>query len=113
MSVFPGEKFTLEFEVKRVRMSATQQEAHVYCNGRFVTNFGDEPKLLEPGEKYYGPLAGGWASTTPDAQFIHATLFHPHDDIYHVSDNVRKLIEARKREETANAAEYEKQGRKQ
>lgn len=106
-----GEKFTLEFEVRRVRASVTQQEAHVYCNGQFVTNFMDEPKILKQGEKYYGPICGGWASTTPDAQFIHGALFHIHDDIYHISDKVRKLIEVRKEEEAGRANVFTKEGR--
>ena len=93
----------LEFEVKRNRMSVTQQEAHVYCNGEFITNFGDEPKMIKPGEKYYGELVGGWASTTPDAQFIYATLFHKYDDIYHISEGVRNILERAKAAEIASA----------
>lgn len=106
----PGEKFALEFEVRRVRMSVTQQEAHVYCNGQYVTNFMDEPKILKQGEKYYGPVCGGWASKTPDAQFIHGALFHIHDNIYHISDKVRKLIEERKAEEASIAKVFTKEG---
>lgn len=55
----------LEFEVKRNRMSVTQQEVHVYCNGEFITNFGDEPKMIKPGEKYYGELVGGLGQHYP------------------------------------------------
>ncbi|KAB0577205.1 hypothetical protein EI53_01226 [Fusobacterium naviforme] len=83
----------LDFEVKRIRMSVTQQEAHVYCNGEFITNFGDGPKLIKPGEKYYGGLVGGWASTTPDAKFIYSTLFHKLDEVYHISEGVRNILE--------------------
>ncbi len=83
---------TLEFEVKRVRMSVTQGEVQVYCNGEYITNFADEPKLIKPGEKYFGEMVGGWASTTPDAKFIHATLFHKYDYIYHISRGVRNII---------------------
>lgn len=84
---------TLEFEVRRIRMSVTQQEAQVYCNGEYITNFGDEPKMIKPGEKYFGKLIGGWASTTPDTKFIHATLFHKYDNIYHISHGVQKIID--------------------
>lgn len=83
----------LEFEVRRVRMSVMQQEAQVYCNGEYITNFGDAPKLIKPGEKYFGELVGGWASTTPDAKFIHATLFHKYDDLYHISAGVQNIID--------------------
>lgn len=84
---------TLEFEVRRIRMSVTQGEAQVYCNGEYITNFADEPKLIKPGEKYFGELCGGYASTTPDAKFIHATLFHKYDDIYHISEGVQNIID--------------------
>lgn len=84
----------LNFKVKRVRMSATQQEAHVYCNGKFITNFADKVEMIKRGEKYYGELVADFASTTPDAKFIHATLFHKYDDFYHISDGVQKVINA-------------------
>ena len=89
----PEPTLTLSFTVKRNRRSVTQAEAAVYCNGEFITNFGDDALIIEPGEKYYGILAGIWASKTPDAKFIHATLFHKYDDLYHVSDGVQKIID--------------------
>lgn len=84
----------LEFEVRRVRMSVTQGEAQVYCNGQYITNFADDLELIKLGEKYFGELVGGWASTIPDAKFIHATLFHKYDDLYHVSTGVQAIIDA-------------------
>ena len=75
---------TLTFEVRRVRTSVTQQEAHVYCNGEYITNFGDVPELIKPGEKYFGTMVAGYASKTPDAKFVHATMFHKYDDLYHI-----------------------------
>ena len=39
-------------------------------------------------------MVGGWASTTPDAKFIHATLFHKYDDLYHISRGVQDIIDA-------------------
>ena len=93
----------LEFEVKRCRTSVTQQEAEVYCNGQYITSFGDAPEIIEPGEKYYGELAGMWASKTPDAKFIHATMFHKYDDLYHISDGVQKIIDAAMEQEINTA----------
>ena len=84
---------TLTFEVRRVRTSVTQQEAHVYCNGEYITNFGDVPELIKPGEKYFGTMVAGYASKTPDAKFVHATMFHKYDDLYHISDGVQKIID--------------------
>lgn len=83
----------LDFEVKRKRFSVTQQEAHVYCNGKFIINFGDDPKMINPGDKYYGELIGGWASTKPDAQFIRSALYHKYDEIYHYSDGIKQIID--------------------
>jgi len=94
---------TLEFEVRRVRISVTQGEVQVYCNGEYITNFADEPKLIKPGEKYFGEMVGGWASTTPDAKFIHATLFHKYDDLYHISRGVQDIIDAAINQEIESA----------
>ena len=94
---------TLNFEVKRERMSVTQQEAVVFCNGQRVTNFGDNPEIIKPGEKYYGDLVGNYASRKPDANFIYAALFHMYDYVYHISDPIRKQIEAEKEREIQNA----------
>lgn len=94
----------LDFEVKRARTSVTQQEAHVYCNGEFVAIFADTPKMIQNGEKYYGPIIGKWASTTPDAKFIHAVLFHKHDDLYHLSDGIKKILSRAMEEEINDAS---------
>ena len=99
----PEPTLTLSFTVKRNRRSVTQAEAAVYCNGEYITSFGDNPQLIEPGEKYYGYLAGCWASKTPEAKFIHATLFHKYDDLYHISDGVQKIIDREIERETALA----------
>ena len=94
---------TLNFEVRRKRISVTQGFVDVYCNGVKVADFGDDIHLIEDGETYYGPLIGNWASKTPDINFIRSTLFHSHDNIYHVSEGVRKLIDAAAEDEKANA----------
>ena len=94
---------TLKFEVERTRPSVTQGFVNVYCNGEKVATFGDEIVQVKDGEPYYGELISCWASKTPDANFIRSTLFHPHDDIYHISDGVKKIIDAESEKEKADA----------
>lgn len=94
---------SLHFEVRRNRISVTQGFVDVFCNGEKVADFGDDIQLIEDGETYYGSLIGNWASKTPDINYVRSTLFHPHDDIYHVSEGVRKLIDAAAENEQANA----------
>ena len=86
--------YMMRFEIKRERPSVTQGFVKVFCNGEQVATFGDEIALIQPGEKYYGELIGGWASKTPDLQFVRATLFHKYDDVYNVSDGVQKMLNA-------------------
>ena len=89
---YPSAEITLRIEVRRVRMSVTQGEAAVYINGSKIISFGDKIEMIAPGEKYYGPLIGDWASKKPDADFIRGLLFHPLDDLYHYSDTVKNII---------------------
>lgn len=84
---------TLQIEVRRNRPSVTQGSATVYVNGEEAITFGDDIELIHPGEKYYGPLIGDWASRKPDASFIHGMLYHPYDELYRVSKNVRQIID--------------------
>ena len=60
----------LEIEVRRNRISVTQGFAEVWMNGERVISFGDEIEFIPEGEKFYGPLIGGWASKNPDSRFI-------------------------------------------
>ena len=83
---------TLNFEVKRHRASVTQGTATVYLNGQEVMTFGDEIKFVKDGQAFYGENIGGWASVTPDENFIKGVLFHPYDHIYHYSDKVKKIL---------------------
>lgn len=71
-------------EVKRSRPSVTQGSAEVYVNGEEMISFNDDIKLIKPNEKYYGDLIGGWASVTPDEEFIKGMLFH--------SEKFRKVL---------------------
>lgn len=60
----------LEIEVRRNRISVTQGFAEVWMNGERVVSFGDEIEIIPEGEKFYGPLIGGWASRKTDSGFI-------------------------------------------
>ena len=81
-------------EVKRERPSVTQGSAVIYINGEKIISFFDDIKLIKDGQKYYGENIGGWASTTPDSDFIKGLLYHPYDDCYHHKDKfLKKLTE--------------------
>lgn len=86
------DNMTFEFTVKRERSSVTQGSATVYLNGEKVLTFADEIKLIKDGQTCYGENIGGWASTTPDSDFINATLYHPLDSVYHFSDKIKEII---------------------
>ena len=86
-------EITLHIEVRRIRPSVTQGEVKVYVNGIEAATFGDDIELIHPGEKYYGPIIGDWASKKPDVGFIRGMFFHPYDNIYHVSDKVKGIID--------------------
>ena len=45
------------------------------------------------GEHYYGENIGGWASVTPDETFIKGMLFHPFEELYHMSEKFRKMLD--------------------
>lgn len=79
-------------EVKRNRPSVTQGSAEVYVNGEEMISFNDEIILIKQNEKYYGDLICGWASVTPDEEFIKGMLFHPYDEYCHHSEKFRKVI---------------------
>ena len=83
----------LMIEVRRNRQSVTQGTATVIVNGEEVVTFADEIEIMHPGDKFYGPKAGGWASKKPDTDFIKGMLFHPYDDIYKCSKKVKRIID--------------------
>lgn len=80
------------FTVDRLRGSVTQGAAKVYLNGEEVAEFDDKIELLKDGESYYGENIGGWASRTPDADFIKGVLFHPFDAYYKYSEKVKEIL---------------------
>lgn len=93
----------IKITVERRRGSVTQGMADVLVNGEKVMDFGDTIELLKPGEKYYGPNIGGWASKTPDTTFVLGMLYHPYDSNYHYSDLVKQALELIKTQEERNA----------
>ena len=89
----------LEIEVKRVRPSVTQGYAHVYVNGEKAITFEDRIEMIKDGGTYYGELIGGWASITPDSNFIKGVLWHKYDYIYHHSKKVKDVLERGEKED--------------
>ena len=108
-----GEPFTLKFQVVRRRPSVTQGEAAVYCNGVLVDSFADEPEMMKEGKTYYPPFFGGYASPTPDKDFIYAALWHPFDDIYRISQPIRKIVNKRKAKEHAAELDADQAARRE
>lgn len=86
-------KIVLNFEVRRNRGSVTQGTATVLLNGQEMISFQDKIEIIHPGEKYYGPICGGWASKTPDYNFIRGLLWHNLDEVYHYSDKPKAIIQ--------------------
>lgn len=82
----------VKIEVIRHRASVTQGEVEIIVNGQSVARFGDTIELIPEGKPFYGENIGGWASTTPDSDFIIGALYHPLDDIHHFSESIKKAI---------------------
>ncbi|GEM_PF-2960196 len=53
------------FKVKRIRYSVTQGEAGVYCNNKFIVQYGDNIDINENGQ---------WESTIKDESFISGAM---------------------------------------
>ena len=83
----------LQIEVKRTRGSVTQGMVYLHINGENICSFGDTIEIIQPGQKHYGELIGGWASTKPDSAFIKGLFYHPLDSVYHFSEIAKKAIE--------------------
>lgn len=61
--------FKLEFKVVRHRLSVTQGEAEVFCNGQSIVRFGDTIRLGGTID-----VIDGYGSTIADGYFIRAAL---------------------------------------
>lgn len=95
----------IEIEVRRVRSSVTQGEAHIYMNGHKVMYFGDDIQLVKEGTPYYGENIGGWASTKSDTDFIRGLLCHEHEDIYRIHEKISAVLDAIEAEEKSDPLE--------
>ena len=68
---------SINFEVKRRRLSATQGEVEIFANGKFIIRYGDN--IIMGGG--YGENIGGWASSISDEHFIKRTIMHYTDRV--------------------------------
>ena len=93
----------IKITVERRRGSVTQGMADVLINGVKVMDFCDNIEMVKPGEKYYGPEIGGYASKTPDSLFIYSMLYHPYDDVYKYSDLAKKVLDGIRAQEEQDA----------
>lgn len=74
--------FNLDFSVKRERYSTTQGSAVVYLEEQEMARFQDPIELID----------GVWQSPKSDESFIRAMLFHPYDELYHVSQPLKNYL---------------------
>jgi len=77
------------FEVGRNRIGA----ADVYLNGELLVSLFDEVvEAVEP-EKMQTDIVKGRGSRIPDAVFVKSLLYSPSDDICHLSDKVKAVLD--------------------
>lgn len=77
------------FEVGRNRIGA----ADVYLNGELMANFFDKVVKVNPGDVIFTDIVNGMGSPIPDALFVKALLYSPGDDICHLSDKVKAVLD--------------------
>ena len=77
------------FEVRRNRVGA----ADVYLNGELIANMIDEVVDAAEPEKIQTDIVSGKGSRIPDAVFVKSLLYSPSDDICHLSDKVKAVLD--------------------
>lgn len=77
------------FEVGRERPGA----ADVYLNGEKLASFIDEIIMVQKGDVVYTDIVKGKASRIPDALFVKALLYSFTDNISHLSDKVKEVLD--------------------
>lgn len=77
------------FEVGRERLGA----ADVYLNGELLTSFFDEIVVAQKDDVIYTDLVKGKGSRIPDALYVKALLYSFNDDICHLSDKVKSVLD--------------------
>lgn len=100
----------LEIEVRRNRISVTQGYVEVWMNGEEVIAFGDEIEIIGEGEKFYGPLIGGWASKKPNTQFIIGAMRYAFPEGNNMGTREVGRFLDKLREQETNAARILKKG---
>lgn len=98
-------------EVGRNRIGA----ADVYLNGELMVNLFDEVVEVQPGDVIFTDIVNGKGSRIPDALFVKALLYSPGDEICHLSDKVKAVLdrdipEEILEEQKRNLARYKKDG---
>ncbi len=97
------------FEVGRNRIGA----ADVYLNGELMVNLFDEVVDVKPDDVIYTDIVNGKGSCIPDALFVKALLYSPGDEICHLSEKVKAVLdrdipEEILEEQRRNLARYKK-----
>lgn len=77
------------FEVGRNRIGA----ADVYLNGELLVSLADEVVKATDANVIYTDIVKGMGSRIPDAVFVKALLYSPGDDICHLSDKVKAMLD--------------------
>lgn len=77
------------FEVGRERLGA----ADVYLNGELLASLLDEVVEAKPNDVMYTDIVKNKGSRIPDAVFVKALLYSPGDDICHLSDKVKAVLD--------------------
>lgn len=77
------------FEVGRNCIGA----ADVYLNGELLVSLADEVVKATDANVIYTDIVKGMGSRIPDAVFVKALLYSPGDDICHLSDKVKAVLD--------------------
>lgn len=77
------------FEVGRNRIGA----ADVYLNGELLVSLFDSVNKVKETDVIYTDIVNGMGSRIPDAVFVKALLYSPGDEICHLSDKVKAILD--------------------
>lgn len=77
------------FEVRRNRLGA----ADVYINGELIVSMLDEIVEATDPDKIQTDIVKGCGSRIPDAVFVKSLLYSPSDNICHLSDKVKAILD--------------------
>lgn len=77
------------FEVGRNRIGA----ADVYLNGELLVSLFDEVVEVSDKDVIFTDIVNGRGSRIPDAVYVKSVLYSPGDDICHLSDKVKAVLD--------------------